>query len=1202
MASKNKGRDKPSVETSEDFDPSQLIEKASKNLDPSVLDDLNELDIPKAKNIFQFTTSRKFCFTGDHPFPMQMKVMLDLFEDFCPCCSDMKFWHNIKVDTPLSEFENRLVFLKFGKCKKCGQTRQDFVDQGHFNFKNELACCVGMRGGKCITGPSLTITNHGLLKMSEICDGLEPGFHPESQGLEVHGIHGREPSHARYVSKKSRTRVVRTKTGYYLGGTNEHPIVVLDGKTGKLDYKRLDRIRPGRDVAIIQYGQNLWGSETAINFVPERVKRERNDKGRFNAQAVVLEARMVGENAAEITLPNQLTKALARILGYLTAEGTCTGLASQAFTNHDGFINRDMASCLRRTFGKLNVKVTEVGVDWASVVVGAFFNHLGIIGKYSPQKEVPRIIRQAPKEYVVEFLRSLFEGDGWPEAKRGRVFYASSSKLLTTQVRMLLLNLGITSRVRRRIHSYESSATCSGNTKGGIPGGISVSYELCLSGREVLLFKQNIGFISPTKQTELKKACALARIGLKDTRKARNCELIPGSTALIKRAVHLIQSEIRQSFKERQASYSKIAGEKARSIIKNVVLYEQTPTIAVVKAILGIMNGKYHALFLGNPTLAKLRDQLTHLVNGQWFFDPIVAIKVGKKRKVYDLTVNGTHSFFANGFISHNTAMVGWVAAYQLHRFLHMKNPAQMYGLRKGSTLQMTFSAITAGQAQDTLWDSFTSVVDNAPWFEEFHKFLESEGKRTGAQLLNYSGTKLVYLHKKLYIGFTGAEYKKMKGRTRFLTSIDEMGFFDADNKGKVQANAVEVFTALEKSLRTVRSKAYNMRKQGHYDIPTGLMVNVSSPDNIDDAIMKRVREADVNKKVCAYHLATWEFNPGQSIEALKEEAGNSTTFDRDYGAIPPLASDPFINDKEQLDKVFCHENPMLFQLEPKEKVLQFAGVDQDYFWDELKVPFDELTVPRCVSVDTGESNNSFAVAITHYDNIDDKIVVDQLMELRPSKKRHVFFPGVMDEFFLPFAEHFWVKWFVFDHWNSIEFSQTIASHGLPVEAYALKYDELCDVRKQIMADYIMFPKTEHVLVKTKTSEIREVFMKDPVGHLKLQLATVRDVGRKVVKPTNGTDDLWRAVALGANCITRYKEDFADYQAGVMPMFRPTGGRKHGGLAFSLKKPGGGGTSSRGGGVVGTAKPNMQRLVRVHKGSFGLTGGGGNGIVRSGRR
>lgn len=555
------------------------------------------------------------------------------------------------------------------------------------------------------------------------------------------------------------------------------------------------------------------------------------------------------------------------------------------------------------------------------------------------------------------------------------------------------------------------------------------------------------------------------------------------------------------------------------------------------------------------------------------------------------------------GMRSGKTAMAGMISSYQLHRFLTLKSPAQTYGLLPGSTLTMTFAALTAGQAEDTLWDSFNSSVSNSPWYTEYHKFLAEEGQKIGAPLYNFQATKLDYFHKGLAVGFTGADYRTIKGRTRFYSSIDELGFFDSQNNGKVKANAHEVFTAFEKSLRTVRSQAFKKRKHGHYDIPTGLMVNVSSPENIDDAIMQRVRKAEENKKIYAIHLATWEFNPDVTIESLKDEAENPATFDRDYGAIPPLASDPFITDKQQIDKVFSNEVTPLFQTGEKEKVITLYGMDEVYFWLEANFPFDELTVPRCVGVDTGESNNSFAITIAHFDNVDNKTVIDQLIELRPEKGRRVFFPGMLDDFFLKLMEHLWIKYFVFDQWNSVQFAQDLIARDVKADMYSISYDEMVDIRKAIMADTVLFPKTEHSLIQTKTSEIHDKFKEDPISHLKLQMATVRNLGRKVVKPANGTDDLFRSMCLACVYITLHKEDFSDYQAGVMPMYRTTGSRKHGGgLAFAMKKQGGMAAGTYRGGLNGGSRGPQKAVVRVQKGSGGMIGGNRPGSFGGGGR
>jgi len=130
------------------FDADDLINKALKHdLDASVLEAFDDSWVPRAKNVFQWCIDRRFL--GIDPFPMQMYLMLELFEEYCHTCSDMVWWTTgLKVDSPLAEIKDRMSLLRRGKCPKCGRTKLDLVKAGSCYYRDELAACLGQRAGK----------------------------------------------------------------------------------------------------------------------------------------------------------------------------------------------------------------------------------------------------------------------------------------------------------------------------------------------------------------------------------------------------------------------------------------------------------------------------------------------------------------------------------------------------------------------------------------------------------------------------------------------------------------------------------------------------------------------------------------------------------------------------------------------------------------------------------------------------------------------------------------------------------------------------------------------------------------------------------------------------------------------------------------------------------------------------------------------
>jgi len=111
--------------------------------------DENTLPPPEAPNFFEFVTSPDFC-DASYIFPRQLQWGINLFEDYCPYCSEVEFAREGMFYESLDEIKRKITFYEFGKCPKCQKTRADATKDGYFNGTNELNACVGMRGGKTV--------------------------------------------------------------------------------------------------------------------------------------------------------------------------------------------------------------------------------------------------------------------------------------------------------------------------------------------------------------------------------------------------------------------------------------------------------------------------------------------------------------------------------------------------------------------------------------------------------------------------------------------------------------------------------------------------------------------------------------------------------------------------------------------------------------------------------------------------------------------------------------------------------------------------------------------------------------------------------------------------------------------------------------------------------------------------------------------
>jgi len=353
-------------------------------------------------------------------------------------------------------------------------------------------------------------------------------------------------------------------------------------------------------------------------------------------------------------------------------------------------------------------------------------------------------------------------------------------------------------------------------------------------------------------------------------------------------------------------------------------------------------------------------------------------------------------------------------------------------------------------------------------------------------------------------------------------TSIDELGWFDvqAESGGgaRIRMNAVEAHEALIKSLRTVRSASRRLRSQGVV-APDGLNCDVSSPSSINDAIMRGLRDANSDPTIYAFHYATWEMNPDVPLDSLRDEMRNKLAFERDYGAVPPLGANQFIDAQNAVEKCCTDVPQRRFATWTREQHTDEYGESSVYL--RVTPSVRDQTCPRILTVDTGLSNNSFAVSVWHYDRESRNPVCDIALECAPDKQKGaqipVNFPLMFEHAIMPLVQNYRIIMAVYDRWNSIEMVQRLRQeHRVESYQYSLKWADFLTVRARILDSSLRLPHPEMGIeeVRRSTQPFDQLVRAIPVTHLVLQTLTVREVGRKVIKPLNGTDDLFRCLCL----------------------------------------------------------------------------------------
>jgi DNA gyrase subunit A len=252
---------------------------------------------------------------------------------------------------------------------------------------------------------------------------LVPGAQPESDtpiDLQVHDRLGR-PVQASMLfhSGEHPTLRIRTREGYELTGTHNHPVLCLVDMVGVplLLWKRLDEIEPGDRVLLARM---------------ERGRRHRVGPRERK------EAQLLGAFVSE---------------GWLEASrGGLDNVDQEYFSlildAYDDVVGGPRYVSRRRI--RSGSELLELDIQNLSAVRRSVLAPL--IGSRVEVKSVPERVWQGSRPFKREFLRSLFAGNGSVSLlprKSIQISYSTHSTQLAEDVQLLLLELGVVSRLCR---------------------------------------------------------------------------------------------------------------------------------------------------------------------------------------------------------------------------------------------------------------------------------------------------------------------------------------------------------------------------------------------------------------------------------------------------------------------------------------------------------------------------------------------------------------------------------------------------------------------------------------------------------------------------------------------------------------------------------------------------------------------------------
>jgi replicative DNA helicase len=254
------------------------------------------------------------------------------------------------------------------------------------------------------------------------------------------------------------------------------------------------------------------------------------------------------------------------------------------------------------------------GNRWHAAGVNKWLRELGVFDQRSCEKCLPEPVFRLPTEQVSLFLRHLWATDGSVHVRSGRgaprVYFATSSRQLASDVGALLLRLGIVARIR-------SLRQSSGNPL----------YNVDVSGREMQLrFLDEVGAFGPRipQAARLHEALAAGQ-------ENPNVDTVPKS---VFRGVR--EAMKRQGVTTRQMSVLRGAAYGGSSH------FRFSPSRRVLASYAELLDD----------------DILRMWAESDLFWDKVVTIEALGDDDVFDLTVPGPASWLADGIVTHNSGAI----------------------------------------------------------------------------------------------------------------------------------------------------------------------------------------------------------------------------------------------------------------------------------------------------------------------------------------------------------------------------------------------------------------------------------------------------------------------------------------------------------------------------------------------------------------
>lgn len=1134
----------PEAELPEDLPDNFVLQAMDKAYDPNLhmVRDVryDDSSLATAKNIYDFCAN----LIGSKvkmPFARQLWMMMHVFGEYCPRCSPAtaQILESVPVDADPHDLHSMFTWLEYGRCPRCHATKRDLTYLGELRDTHEFVLVGGQRMGKCLEKGTLILTENGLLPVEALCEGNEGGWAAYS-GPRIVLENGKKvlPSRS-YVAKPEPLYRVTLSNGMSLAGTGDHPIWTLDGWVALRD------LEEGTPVPI-RVGQSVFPkAQVSLASINEAAEE------RF-----AIHSNMVQTSRHDYSWSFQKRKldvALARTLGFYVAEGHCDSwnareVRTVTVSNNDPNILSEVQATLASLYPDITVHLTERNRTGFSNIKAAIHFDLLLgtnLRAKSAQKIVPPLILQSPQDVQRGFLQALYEGDGG--VNMVHVEYTTISRTLAQQVQTMLANFGVPSRLKEG----SSWATNGSDAQVAKP-----TFTVRITGnRHIELFQEHIGFLSERKKDAVQ--ALLDRAQQRTKQNPYKDESIPEHRAiqwadLNARIREEVETLIQEGYRVTDSS-----GRVTTNMRLNWLAgANRTGPDRFCNLTLGVVQKSWDRIRASSvwPHLSKdVRIELEGLVEAVQ--DPftqithVTCVRVEPPAVTYDIEVPEYHRFMANGMLSHNSTITSIMCAYILHKYAKSpKLSTVAKGIQDFSPLTGTFVALTSTNAIKLLWKPFREIIVASEWFNEYFGLLDRYGKEAGRELFQFNptGNYLRLFTKNLDLYPEGPNKRSLRGPTRFMAAVDELGHFPydpntAEDSGEAEdererANAEEVHTVLTNSLSTVRTEVYNLYNRDVYAYPQGISLLISSPASWQDKIMRLYRDAEHSTTTFAVRAPTWEVSPIYSRDhpvIANLYRTQPKKAERDFGANPPKL-DSTVFSKANIQSLFCLEQTHVIMYSYTEELTKAKA-------QQVRQP-SAMIPPSILALDAGLKNNAFALSVQFQDG--PLIKVPVALEAVAQKGTKVDFVYIYHNAIAPIIKAWNVKEVYADRWNSEFILRQIEEDfpGVIARNYSLRSKDFEAFIQYVATGQLLLPRSEVEFDYAEAiTDFKTDLLKYPGAHLYRQFLTAQHIAGMLVKGNGSTDDMLRAVVLGVTrlfdlkVVERMKEHKATMRAAGAP-------------------------------------------------------------------